>query len=1074
VFERVGLLPESPSGNLYHGFISYSHAADGKLAPALQNGLHRFAKPWYRVRALHVFRDEANLAANPYLWDSIAEALDASRFYILLASPQAAASQWVANEARRWIAKDEGCERLLIGWTDGELVWDERSADFDWERTTAISDVLKGAFEQEPRWVDLRWARTRDHLALSHPRFRDAVAEFAAPLHGKPKQELASDEVREHRRTIRVARTATAALFALTATAVVFGLLAYAQYRSAQARALAAQATALLTSDPQRSLSLALQSTETDSSNTGEETLRMAVAAAPLRTVIRGAGGESAVARWNPAAEQIALSGPRGSIQLWDARRGRLQRSLAGDPRSSIVKLNYSPDGTLLAALSRAGDLAVWDLATGRRSSSQTLARAIAATTHRDANGELAADVGFDWHGPHYHHLLVFGSELKSVLSFDPATGRVTDVYRNAGGFWQVMLSPDRERLFVGYSRDFLGGAAIIDLGTGRRRVLRGPSARFDWSYDACWTRGPTRIVTFRHASAGAVLPVLMWNPDTGRQVARSPSTGSATIGGRCGAGFGWFALAGSEGQVRLRMSDGATSLLQGHTEAVPLIASSPTGEYLATGSNDGTARVWNSQTATLLRVLRDGERLTSVQFNRDGGLALTVNRLGIVRIWDAGVGEPLVRLENTRAGPTQALGFIRSGELVYGIRADNASGRPRSIVYWSAATGRQMRQIRLPATAATEPRDAPDHFGQALVSPRIAPRLPGGPLGLAISPDGSEIVYTVPRGVEAVDSGERRVASLPLPSSPVGLSFASGSDRIAVITRQAVYVWRPRHGPAVALSRSDGTIDAQLSGDGSRLVTATKKGDVVVWNAETAEATAVLHPRGAHPPGSSSDPAPLRVAISRNGRRIAAGSRGGDVSIWDSRDTRPVAVSALTLPNGTNRHDAVAELSFSASGEELVAVNYPIGGNFAPPAAAAVFRSSDGAVLDRYESPSTGPVDQPGSALSPDGAFLLTGVLGLAPSPPGGETAIYEVASGRMVLDLRNAVRPHANRDDAAAPFEAWSPNGRDVLVGSSIYACHACGSVKDLQDVARTRVAWSTPLSSTKVRPPPGDPFR
>ena len=32
---------------IYKVFISYSHAADGKLARALQSALHHFAKPWY-------------------------------------------------------------------------------------------------------------------------------------------------------------------------------------------------------------------------------------------------------------------------------------------------------------------------------------------------------------------------------------------------------------------------------------------------------------------------------------------------------------------------------------------------------------------------------------------------------------------------------------------------------------------------------------------------------------------------------------------------------------------------------------------------------------------------------------------------------------------------------------------------------------------------------------------------------------------------------------------------------------------------------------------------------------------
>ena len=54
----------------YDAFISYSHGGDGKLAPTLQTGIERFAKPWYRIRALKVFRDQSSLSANPKLWPS--------------------------------------------------------------------------------------------------------------------------------------------------------------------------------------------------------------------------------------------------------------------------------------------------------------------------------------------------------------------------------------------------------------------------------------------------------------------------------------------------------------------------------------------------------------------------------------------------------------------------------------------------------------------------------------------------------------------------------------------------------------------------------------------------------------------------------------------------------------------------------------------------------------------------------------------------------------------------------------------------------------------------------------------
>jgi len=51
----------------YDAFVSYSHAADDLLAPRLQTGLQRFAKPWWKRRALHIFRDESSLSASPHL-----------------------------------------------------------------------------------------------------------------------------------------------------------------------------------------------------------------------------------------------------------------------------------------------------------------------------------------------------------------------------------------------------------------------------------------------------------------------------------------------------------------------------------------------------------------------------------------------------------------------------------------------------------------------------------------------------------------------------------------------------------------------------------------------------------------------------------------------------------------------------------------------------------------------------------------------------------------------------------------------------------------------------------------------
>ena len=59
----------------YRAFNSYSHALDGRLAPALQRGLQRFARRWHELRALAIFRDETSLSTSPHLWRSIEAAL---------------------------------------------------------------------------------------------------------------------------------------------------------------------------------------------------------------------------------------------------------------------------------------------------------------------------------------------------------------------------------------------------------------------------------------------------------------------------------------------------------------------------------------------------------------------------------------------------------------------------------------------------------------------------------------------------------------------------------------------------------------------------------------------------------------------------------------------------------------------------------------------------------------------------------------------------------------------------------------------------------------------------------------
>src|SRR5438093_13413251 len=114
----------------YDAFISYSHAKDKPIAAALQSKVQTLGKPWYRRRALRVFRDDTSLSATPSLWPAIEQALGQSRFLILLASPDAAASRWVDKEVAFWLER-KSIDTLLVALTDGPPAWDETAGAFE-------------------------------------------------------------------------------------------------------------------------------------------------------------------------------------------------------------------------------------------------------------------------------------------------------------------------------------------------------------------------------------------------------------------------------------------------------------------------------------------------------------------------------------------------------------------------------------------------------------------------------------------------------------------------------------------------------------------------------------------------------------------------------------------------------------------------------------------------------------------------------------------------------------------------------------------------------------------------------
>lgn len=219
----------------YHAFLSYSRA-DEAIAADLQKSLSRLMRRPLRRSYLRIFRDRTSLTPGGDLGQLLRHALDKSDRLILLLSQASAESPWVNEEILHWMTRGpEAVETMLLLRCDNtvDLVWLDRGL---LRSPGSLPPALASALLTEPFYID---------VVDRNPDWADEAAVLVASgLLGRQPADIASDDLRQHRRMRRLATVGCALLAVLTVVASIAGVMAQASANRADRNAVKAEQNA--------------------------------------------------------------------------------------------------------------------------------------------------------------------------------------------------------------------------------------------------------------------------------------------------------------------------------------------------------------------------------------------------------------------------------------------------------------------------------------------------------------------------------------------------------------------------------------------------------------------------------------------------------------------------------------------------------------------------------------------------------------------------------------------------------------------------------------------------------------
>jgi WD domain, G-beta repeat len=405
---------------------------------------------------------------------------------------------------------------------------------------------------------------------LRDPRFREVVADLAAPVRSLPKDELIGEDIRQHRRTLRLARGAVATLLALVIAASGSAVVAVQraqearrQERDATSRLLAAAARNELEGRLDRALLLGAEALRLGRTGESRDALVTALQYDDRRRTYLWPKVRVDAVAFSPDGHLLVSSGMDDDhlegpfpVTVTDLRSRRQVATLS---RPELVEdIAFSPDGNLLALADGSRDpgaVTFWDTSTWRQQG---------------------------------RPLPVWGGQVAVVQQGRPSAGRE----RGRGvSVWDVAAR--RQVGAVPVPESSLGAAMAVS--PDSRLVAVGDvDTIWLWSLRNGRLVGATPLATFQAAhrpSDNLEVRALAFSPD-GRLLAAGGRNGMVTVldtvsqlsAGDDGVVRGWDARSGTPQGRPLR----------GHEGGVAALALAPDDRTLASGGVDERIGIWN------------------------------------------------------------------------------------------------------------------------------------------------------------------------------------------------------------------------------------------------------------------------------------------------------------------------------------------------------------------------------------------------------------------------------------------------------------------------------------------------